>query len=861
MLPDLMIALALLAGPPPAGEGTANAPAEKEAAAEPEARRAELNLLGAANASAGESRRNENVQFNLIDNNAQRDLNLRLGPTATLLKEFDVERNAYSTEFGNSPSASLHGAGSGGGGVHGRLYYRHLNSVTSARTFFQVGGVKPARENEYGAGLSLPAWYGARLQLEASQRLLRGNVNGNVQVPTLEERIPLATGADERAFISRLLSAYPLEQPNRTDIDPRMLNTNSPQSIDGNTLGGKLDQALGSRDRLLASYQFIGQKVIAFQLIRGQNPDTTTRSHRARLTWSRAFSPNALLDVTAGFDRVGVLIVPEKNNLGPSIFISGGALTTINGSTQVPIDRAQNEFREGARLRLVRGNHEITLGADLLRRQLNGYDSDNHLGTYSFRANFGNDAITNLRLGLATTHFRGLGVIARGFRQWDTNAYLGDRWRATANLTFNFGLRWRPTTAPAEVNGYNTLPYSSDWNNLGPQAGLAWRAGKSVLRASWGLFFGEIFPATYQQVRFNPPWNVKIIVNDPDLLNPLEGQVQPGMIPRGVLYDHASELSSPYSHLYGLSWERELSRHWSLQAGFVGSRSNRLLLHWYENRAREVPGISTNTGTVNDRRPDPRYLDIRRVVGSGRASYDAGRVTLSGRDWHGLGLEVSYWLSKNIDTGADYLSTAYDADSFRGMSQTESLVNADLKGLSRFDQPHAFLARAAYSSPRAWNVWLRDWEIGAILLLKSGTPFLVTSGSDAPGFGNVDGVNGDRPHVIDPAVLGRVIGHPDQSRVLLPRTAFAYMRVEDGRGNLGRNTFRRGGIYNLNASLERGWRWNGDLELRLRGESVNLLNTPQFAEPGASLVDPNFGRITNTLNEGRTFRFQLGVRF
>ena len=34
-----------------------------------------------------------------------------------------------------------------------------------------------------------------------------------------------------------------------------------------------------------------------------------------------------------------------------------------------------------------------------------------------------------------------------------------------------------------------------------------------------------------------------------------------------------------------------------------------------------------------------------------------------------------------------------------------------------------------------------------------------------------------------------------------------------------------------------------------------------FAEPGTDLTSPSFGQITNTLNEGRTFQFQLRFRF
>ena len=63
----------------------------------------------------------------------------------------------------------------------------------------------------------------------------------------------------------------------------------------------------------------------------------------------------------------------------------------------------------------------------------------------------------------------------------------------------------------------------------------------------------------------------------------------------------------------------------------------------------------------------------------------------------------------------------------------------------------------------------------------------------------------------------------------------------------------------MNASLSRQWALPGETQLTLRAESINLFNTPQFAAPGSDLASPNFGQITNTLNDGRTFRFGLSV--
>jgi hypothetical protein len=295
--------LAILA--PAAGQNPANRPGaaqpagavEKPAAEAPQGnagapapaveQRTRLNLLGQTDTQSGESRRNENVQFNLVDNNLLRELNTRLGTTATIVTEFRPDRGYYSAEYGNSPSSTLHVAPGARAGIHGRLFESHLNSVFSARSFFQVGGVQPARENNYGVDFLAPVWKRAVLSVSASQQKARGMVNGNILVPLASERTPLATDPALAAYVQRILSSYPAEEPNRTDINKRMLNTNSPQEINSDTASARIDQTLNPRDRLVLRYQLVHQRVLAFQFVKGQNPDTTTRSHQPRITWMR----------------------------------------------------------------------------------------------------------------------------------------------------------------------------------------------------------------------------------------------------------------------------------------------------------------------------------------------------------------------------------------------------------------------------------------------------------------------------------------------------------------------------------------------------------------------------------------------
>ena len=864
--PASLPAQATQAARPPADSAAGETPAEAQEDEDTvKAQRMELNLLGKVDADGGESRRNENVQFNLIDNNALKELNIRTGVTATIVREFQPDRNYFSAEFGNPASASVHLAPDGRAGWHGDLFYGHLNSMFSARSFFQVGDVKPARENDYGVSVLVPLGRKAartHILVDGAQSRIRGNVNGNVLVPRADERTPLASDPATAEIVARYLAAYPAEAPNRTDINERLLNSNSPQSINNNTLGARLDHAFSGIHRLSLQYQHTSQRVVAFQLVAGQNPDTDTRSHKARVTWNRNWGGAAELDLTAGFDRIGSLLVAEPNAVGPMVMTGG--LTTLGPLGNIPIDRAMNLFRYGGQIQQVRGQHNWSAGFGLLRRQLNGKETDVHRGFFSFGSDFERDPITNLRWGTATQHIISIGDIHRGLRNWDMQYYVGDRWALAPNLQVQASLRYTPVTSPYEVNNRNTIPYDCDCNNFAPQLGIAWRApGRfGVVRTAYGLHYGEIFPVTYQQIRFSPPGNYKIVVPAPYLPHPLAGsggERPPDSKP--TVYDLDRELSSPYSHQYNFTWEPELMRSLRLQLAYVGSRSHRLLIMWYRNRAHPTPGIDQITSTVNQRRADPDFADLRLVLNGSRGYFDAARITALLPRWRGLSLDLSYWFSKAMDLGSNYTNTANESDSRLSRSQWEFETQADMKGRSAFDQPHGFLLRGSYSLPAGGRTWWRQalggWEISGASLLKSGTPFAVVAGADGPLFGNVDGNGGDRPHLLDPSVLGRTIGNPDTSRQLLPKAAFRFIEPTEPRGNLGNNVFRKGSIRNVNAALSRSWPVASDKRITLRAETINAFNTPQFAEPGFEMANFNFAAITNTLNDGRTFRFQL----
>ena len=864
------------AGPAtPAAGGTPAQPAvaareAAPAAADPSgatADRTQLNLLGQVDSASGESRRNENVRLALIDNNVLSELNTRMGTTATIVKDFKVDQDYWATEFGGRPKPALHLPPVRANQVHGNIFWSHDNSIFRARKFFHVGEVLPARRNNYGFGLSLPLWKGAAWTLSGSEGKDRGQENDTVQVPTAEERTPLTNDPRIRPVVERILATYPDELPN---LGGRTLNTNAPQNINNDRVSATLDQNLGGNDRLTLRYNFVWQDVKAFQVVPGQAPDTTTRNHQARITWNRNWTPNTTSDFTIGFDRVGSLLVPDESAFGTWIRF-GNELASLGPAGRYPVDRAQNRFRYAGRLRHVRGKHSLTSGFEVNRRHVNGGEVLQHRGLFNFQRNFGNDAVTNLRLGRPTRYTVAIGDVHRGFRKWFSQFYIGDDWKATSKLTLSMGLRWEPVTRPTEVNNLTNVPYSSDLNNFAPRFGFAYRLPEDwgVLRGAYGVHYGEIFIATYIQARINPPQNLTVEVDQPDLADPLKNLSPADLDPnaRSSTFDLAPDLSTPYSHTYNFSWEFTLARDWTLELGYLGNRTHRLLAMWFLNRARPVPGMELKTVNINKRRPDPRFFEVRHVTNGSRAYFDAGKVTLRTRRRAGLNIEASYWFSKTIDLGGSYLNTAANQNRRLTDSPTALDNHNELRGVSAFDTPHAMLWNVSYQTsqfagrPRWLQGMFGRWQLSTVFLAKAGTPFSVQSGSDAPGLGNVDGQQSDNPVLLDPSILGASVDHPDTAAAQLPRSAFAFIQPGDQRGNLGRNTFRRDGIFNINMGMSKRWTISGDNALLFRAEALNVFNHPQFSSPGSSLAASNFTLIDNTLNDGRTFKFTLRFSF
>jgi hypothetical protein len=339
--------------------------------------------------------------------------------------------------------------------------------------------------------------------------------------------------------------------------------------------------------------------------------------------------------------------------------------------------------------------------------------------------------------------------------------------------------------------------------------------------------------------------------------------------------------------MYNLSLEWALPAQTLLRLAYIGSRSIHLLTQGNYNRSVVVPGIPTTLATLNLRRPDQRYSAINIIESNSIAYYDAAQASVEKRLTQGLTFRTAYTFGKAINLGGDFTNTAsgVEVPPETGSPSCEDCNHfSDQKGWALFDTPQVLTVSYVYRLPFFVGTSggpmaaLKGWEISGTTLLQSGVPFHIHTGSDAPGYGNVDGNTQDRANILNPSLLGKSFDNPGTSGALLgadtcrpPGTdGLPYLHCQNfdanippgGRGNLGFNTFRKDGTNNWNVAFGRAFRLSGgERSLNFRTEFINFFNTPQFDKPGNYLSSATFGKITNTVNKGRQVQFTVKLNF
>jgi hypothetical protein len=151
---------------------------------------------------------------------------------------------------------------------------------------------------------------------------------------------------------------------------------------------------------------------------------------------------------------------------------------------------------------------------------------------------------------------------------------------------------------------------------------------------------------------------------------------------------------------------------------------------------------------------------------------------------------------------------------------------------------------------------LRGWELASITTWRSGTPFSISSGVD----NSLSGIGADRADFIG-TDLGQVklSGQSHAQEILRFFDTSLFARNAVGTfGNSGRGILQGPHSFNTDLSLIKDTSITDRARVQLRGEFFNLFNNVNFSNPGGTLGNPNFGKITSA---GDPRILQLSLKF
>jgi hypothetical protein len=467
------------------------------------------------------------------------------------IREFNVQQNTYSAEYGKKSGAQVSVVTmSGSNQLHGDIFEFIRNNIFDAMNFFTQGinGAPPVnppfKRNQFGGALGGPikkdktfifgSYEGFRERLNLSDvtfvpdtSVRNGTFTGGAATPIID-----AQGIPAYFALWPVQNGPEVLTSSGASSGTAVAFSNPLESIREDFGNVRIDQNFSSKDTLSGTYTIDD----GYSLTPGSNPLTQTisvlRAQVASLSETHVFSPSLLNVARFGFSRAkwnliasppvtppGTSFVPGQPagqiSIGSAGFNAPGAVSVAgsNGSQQFETI-ARNLFTYTDDVQWTKGKHLISAGVWFQRVQSNDDAANQRYGLATF------SSLTAFLHGQATQIAAVLNPAEIGWRQLAGAWYVQDVINVRSNLTLSLGIRheanngWNSPAGMASnyvmgttgcsagtvqclqtVPTLGTSPYTQ--NNarflFSPRIGVAWSPfTKTVIHAGFGTYYDQM---------------------------------------------------------------------------------------------------------------------------------------------------------------------------------------------------------------------------------------------------------------------------------------------------------------------------------------------------------------------------------
>jgi Carboxypeptidase regulatory-like domain/TonB dependent receptor len=713
---------------------------------------------------------------------------------------------------------------------------------------------------------------------------------------------------------------------------------------------GKVDYQINSKQSLFVRYfgthslqpsSFTGNQLSV------QNAGTNDMVNSVVLGHTYLISTNAVNTFHFAFNTVGItkfqVPIETPTDIGvQGMYTSGAPFThfsniNITGDFQSAggfatpglVNTKTYQFADD--FSWTKGSHQLQFGMSFIRPWQTSTFCVYCNGLFTFSgANAGNamadfiagalGSLTQLNISHDDEYWRYIGIYAQ------------DSWKINSRLTLNYGLRWEPylngtfhnhqishfimedflnnvhssvfPNAPAGTfyPGDSQFPTGSrpnktTWTDFAPRIGLAWDptgSGKTLIRASWGIFYDMPQTLFYYNASSQPLWGEGITIIPPSGtantftapwsyyptgVSPFPTtQNATTAYPTGGYYETVPlNVSNTYVEQWNLTIQKQLANSWLLKASYLGNEITHLWMDKELNPAVYIPGTSTgaagscgflapvpaagkacsSTGNTQARRlltelnpsQGPFYGTTEYLDDSGTGNY------------HALILSAEHRFTNHFSVLANYTYSHCIADSqtteLSGPVYTDpSDPRFDRGNCPYIDVHHNFnlsgVLRAPHFSSGVLKWVASDWQLAPIIGAHTGSYFTVTTGVDDA----LTGIGLQRPNQVlaDPYCTPKHISSVNLSSPTANCWISAAAFAQPALGTLGTskmNSLEGPGYIDFDASVSRQFAITERQGLEIRWETFNVANHANFLNPGTAGIAA--GGTNGTVLNSSTF--------
>jgi outer membrane receptor protein involved in Fe transport len=445
--------------------------------------------------------------------------------------------------------------------------------------------------------------------------------------------------------------------------------------------------------------------------------------------------------------------------------LGGATILTIGRNNFSPRETTIKRWQLADTATWALSNHTLKAGFDYSRDDILNFFPGNFSGSYTF------DSLADFNAGRASRYiqaFAGPGTTGPVTHPDidETGLFIQDEWRVLPTLTLNAGLRYdfqkiaqpsvRNPDAQLLAAGLDTSSIHEDSNNFAPRLGFAWTPGadsRTVVRGGYGIFYGRTPAIMIGTAHSNNGINVQTITftgaQIPAYPTILTEAPTGGTVGRPTIFAFSPDFENPEVHQASLGIERGITSDISVGLSYQHVQGNDL------QRSRDINVGAWDTVTspiqgggalsykrYSNTRPFANFARIILFESSADSRYNGYTADVNKRFSNNWQARVSYTWSKVEDNKPDATAVVPGGGDDAKFIQDPLDIDADWAAGDN-DVRHRLVFSGVWSLDgyaSGMDGWQRallgGWSVSGIATYQTGQPYSQLVSSDLNNDGN-----------------------------------------------------------------------------------------------------------------------------